>query len=216
MENEMKKWPCVRCTEQEYNDLIREELLTLGYLPISCTDFEHYPYLQTGCEYGTISNIDKKAVCTFNGLSEHQYLCSDISTFLHDCREVAIREGWYKEECLTLEEYQRRAMTTCTATSNNYHYMMGNLVGEVGEFNSKVAKMIRKDQGYFEGGKFCIETDTEEQERLLKMELGDILWQLSGVASVQGWSLEEIAQMNLDKLASRKDRGTIVGDGDER
>jgi hypothetical protein len=29
-----------------------------------------------------------------------------------------------------------------------------------------------------------------------------------------GWKLEDIAQMNLDKLAARKAIGTIVGNGD--
>jgi alanyl-tRNA synthetase len=48
----------------------------------------------------------------------------------------------------------------------------------------------------------------------LKKEAGDILWQLSGVCSVMGWSLEEIAQMNLAKLAARKAAGTIDGSGD--
>ena len=43
---------------------------------------------------------------------------------------------------------------------------------------------------------------------------GDVLWQLSGLCSVMGWSLDDIAQMNLDKLAARKAVGTIDGDGD--
>jgi hypothetical protein len=31
-----------------------------------------------------------------------------------------------------------------------------------------------------------------------------------------GWDLEDIAKMNLEKLASRKNRGVIAGDGDNR
>ena len=56
----------------------------------------------------------------------------------------------------------------------------------------------------------------ELKERLeeLKKEAGDILWQLSGLCSVMGWSLNDIAQMNLDKLAARKAIGTIDGSGD--
>jgi hypothetical protein len=34
-------------------------------------------------------------------------------------------------------------------------------------------------------------------------EAGDILWQLSGLCSVMGWSLEDVAKMNLEKLAKR-------------
>ena len=48
----------------------------------------------------------------------------------------------------------------------------------------------------------------------LKKEAGDILWQLSGLCKVMGWNLEDVAQMNLDKLAARKKIGTIDGNGD--
>lgn len=82
-------------------------------------------------------------------------------------------------------------MATCMATCSNFSYMALNLVGEVGEFASKVAKSIRK-------------------------EAGDILWQLSGLCKVMGWSLEDVAQENLDKLASRQARGVIDGNGDNR
>lgn len=66
--------------------------------------------------------------------------------------------------------------------------------------------------------KYVSKTMQEEQERetALKLEAGDILWQLSGLCTVMGWSLEEIAQMNLDKLADRQRRDKIVGEGDNR
>lgn len=126
---------------------------------------------------------------------------------------------------MTLEEYQKQAMTTCMASSENFSYMFLNLVGEVGEFASKVAKAIRK-------GKFAInlsdldvvwnKADEQEEEELRQMnqelqkEAGDILWQLSGLCSVMGWKLEDIAQQNLDKLASRQQRNVIDGSGDNR
>lgn len=50
---------------------------------------------------------------------------------------------------MTLTQYQQQAMTTCLPESENFSYMMLNLVGEVGELASKVAKMIRKGQVYF-------------------------------------------------------------------
>ena len=50
----------------------------------------------------------------------------------------------------------------------------------------------------------------------LKKEAGDILWQLSGLCHVMGWDLEDVARQNLQKLASRKERGVIDGDGDNR
>ena len=50
----------------------------------------------------------------------------------------------------------------------------------------------------------------------MAMEAGDVLWQLAGLCSVMGWDLNEVARMNLDKLASRQQRGVIEGNGDNR
>jgi NTP pyrophosphatase (non-canonical NTP hydrolase) len=117
---------------------------------------------------------------------------------------------------MELNDYQEKAMTTCMPSSNNYAYMMLNLVGEVGEFASKVAKSIRKENVIINDNDLVYNefpTCIEQDEELMK-EAGDILWQLSGLCKVMGWNLERIAQMNLDKLAARKQAGTIDGSGD--
>ena len=127
------------------------------------------------------------------------------------------------EKQMTLNEYQEKAMTTCMRSCDNFSYMMLNLVGEVGEFASKVAKEIRK--GNIEIGAtgmpnkimpYMIEDDWWAKDEELMKEAGDILWQLSGLCRSMGWTLEEVAQKNLDKLASRALRGKIDGDGDNR
>lgn len=122
---------------------------------------------------------------------------------------------------MRLNDYQDKAMTTCMQSSKNFSYMFLNLVGEVGEFASKVAKQIRKSNITI-GGKALPNSllttlngeDFINMDKELMKEAGDILWQLSGLCSVMGWSLEDIAQMNLDKLAARKQAGTIDGNGD--
>lgn len=114
---------------------------------------------------------------------------------------------------MELNEYQKQAMTTCTESSNNFSYMMLNLVGEVGEFASKVAKMIRKEELAITDNELISDCRFPE---LCRQEAGDILWQLAGLCSAMGWELEDIARGNLEKLASRKERGVIVGDGDNR
>ena len=122
---------------------------------------------------------------------------------------------------LTLNEYQKKAMTTCMPSSENFSYMFLNLVGEVGEFASKVAKALRKETGMMDGPNFYyykyqeegMPTSRELKEELEK-EAGDILWQLAGVCTIMNWNLDEVAQMNLDKLAARKAVGTIDGNGD--
>lgn len=114
---------------------------------------------------------------------------------------------------MTLNDYQQQAMTTCMISSQNFSYMFLNLVGEVGEFASKIAKAIRKNEAdIIRNGLFQKSEDNED----LQKEAGDILWQLSGLCSVMGWNLEDIARQNLDKLASRKRRDVIDGSGDNR
>lgn len=81
------------------------------------------------------------------------------------------------------------------------------LAGEVGELCNKVKKIVRDYEGSLTRSGY---------KGQLKAELGDILWYLSQVASDAGLSLDEIATENLTKLADRKKRGTIGGDGDER
>lgn len=123
---------------------------------------------------------------------------------------------------LTLREYQRRAMGTCLRESENFAYMFMNLVGELGEFASKIAKQIRK--GRFELGQnevLPVEgaigwDDWKAIDDELELEAGDLLWQLSGLCSVMDWDLEGVAMKNLEKLASRKRRGKIDGEGDMR
>ena len=105
-------------------------------------------------------------------------------------------------------------------TCENISYMLLNLVGEVGEFASKIAKGIRKGEMaitenalYLDSEQFTKES-LERMDESLMAEAGDIFWELSGLCSVMGWDLEEVAEYNLKKLAERKKNGTIAGNGD--
>ena len=118
---------------------------------------------------------------------------------------------------MKLNEYQEKAMSTCMDSCDNYSYMMLNLVGEVGELASKIAKDIRKRNALIESNElyYIIEpSQFGRRNKELMLEAGDILWQLAGLCNVMCWSLEEVAQANLDKLQARKQAGTIDGNGD--
>lgn len=121
---------------------------------------------------------------------------------------------------MELNDYQKRAMSTCMSSCDNWAYMFLNLVGEVGELASKVAKAIRKEKALIGYNELITESGseamTEQEIRDLKAECGDILWQLAGLCKVMGWTLEEVCHENLAKLASRKERGVISGNGDNR
>ena len=85
-------------------------------------------------------------------------------------------------------------------------YCTLGLAGEAGEAANKVKKIFRDDKKVFKPEK-CEE---------IAYELGDCLWYIAMAAENLGYSLEQIAQMNYDKLKSRKERGKIGGSGDNR
>ena len=105
---------------------------------------------------------------------------------------------------MTLSAYQDAATTALYPERRGIEYTALGLVGEAGEVANKVKKMLRGDYG------------REELRALLASELGDVLWYWAMLARELELSPDVIAQMNLDKLASRKERGVITGSGDER
>lgn len=126
---------------------------------------------------------------------------------------------------MELSEYQKQAMTTCLPTCNNVAYMSMNLCGEVGELHSKLAKAIRKGKLFIstsdrnkEGERILNQTHTLTADELadIEKECGDVMWQIAGVCSVLGFNLEDVCRQNLEKLRSRKQRGVIDGNGDNR
>lgn len=121
---------------------------------------------------------------------------------------------------MELDEYQKKAMTTCVPSSENACYMLFGLTEEVGELCGKVSKAIRKEWVSVENNhiqRIIGDSGTiDEFREQIKAEAGDVLWMLAGLCQQFGWSLEEVAQYNLDKLASRQKRGVIIGNGDNR
>ena len=119
---------------------------------------------------------------------------------------------------MELNEYQAKAMSTCMDSCNNIAYMLTGLTAEVGEVNDKIAKAVRKAQIKITRNNLCVwddRTPANFKEELAK-EIGDVLWFVSGLSKLLGYSLQEIAEMNLAKLASRQQRGVIDGNGDNR
>ena len=121
---------------------------------------------------------------------------------------------------MELNEYQEKAMSTCLESSNNHLYMLHGLSEEVGELHGKFAKALRKGYIACDGNNYIPtdepDEDYDELELSMMKEAGDVAWMLAGLCKVMGWTLEEVCQMNLDKLADRKKRGVIDSKGDNR
>ena len=80
-------------------------------------------------------------------------------------------------------------------------YCALGLTGEAGEYSEKVKKLIRD-------GKF--------DKPLALKELGDVLWYLTASAREMGYSLADVAEVNIVKLMDRQERNVLQGNGDER
>ena len=120
---------------------------------------------------------------------------------------------------LQINEYQRDAHETADYPEGkvidtkegvehyiNYIYPALGLAEEAGEVAGKYAKAVRDNAGVI---------DEERKKEIIK-ELGDVLWFVSELCTNLGVALSDVAQKNLDKLASRKERGMIHGSGDNR
>ena len=110
---------------------------------------------------------------------------------------------------MEFNEYQKKALSTAVYPEKyKIIYTAVGLGNEAGEVLGKIKKWMRGDDG--EGQM------SEERRQAIKEELGDVLWYIAVLAHDLDLPLDEIAQKNVDKLQSRKERGTIRGDGDKR
>lgn len=111
-------------------------------------------------------------------------------------------------EISDFNSYQQFALTTAIYPDrgNNLIYPTLGLVGEAGEVAEKVKKVIRDDEGVL----------NETNKAKIALELSDVCWYMATLASELGISLSEIFNMNVEKLSSRKERGTLSGSGDDR
>ena len=96
---------------------------------------------------------------------------------------------------MTGNEYQRLASRTINKVLTTYekrqHALFG-MASEVGELLGLYQKMYQRHELI------------EEHEQ---KELGDLLWMVAEYCTVKGWELEDIMQLNIDKLKARYPEG---------
>jgi len=110
---------------------------------------------------------------------------------------------------MTFGEYQKQALTTAIFNPDPLMdktiWAMG-ISGEAGEVLEKWKKIVA-----YKDGKI-----SDEDKLELKKELGDVVWYIALLAHSLDLSLEDVMQLNLDKLKDRKARGKTKGSGDNR
>lgn len=104
---------------------------------------------------------------------------------------------------MNLDEYQEAALETAVYDmDHSVHYPVLGLVSEAGEVASKWKKHLRDGTKLDRAG--------------MAKELGDVLWYLAVLADDLGYDLSVIAEINLEKLRDRQERGVLKGSGDDR
>lgn len=108
---------------------------------------------------------------------------------------------------MNFKKYQLEAKKTAVyADSYRIMYPSLGLAGESGEVANKVKKIYRDDDG----------VPSESRIKAISKEIGGVLWYVANLCADLGLSMDEIASENIAILNSRKERGTIHGDGDDR
>lgn len=113
---------------------------------------------------------------------------------------------------MKLNEYQSATAQTAVYpdagkfSERGLAYLFMKLNGEAGEGAEKYAKILRDQDG--------IVTEANAEE--IAKELGDVMWYVARLADEFGYTLEDVAQKNIAKLFSRKERGVLGGSGDNR
>ena len=97
---------------------------------------------------------------------------------------------------MDFHEYQRSAMRTAKPDATIWEATMG-LAGEAGETIDYLKKV------YFH--------DHEYNPATLKKEIGDVLWYMALIAKIHGFSLQEVAELNIQKLWERYPEGFDPG-----
>jgi NTP pyrophosphatase (non-canonical NTP hydrolase) len=88
-----------------------------------------------------------------------------------------------------------------TGNEQALSYVALGLAGESGEVADKIKKYLR---------------DGALDHLAVAKELGDVFWYATQLAYELGFTVEQILQINIDKLTSRKERGVLQGSGDNR
>lgn len=96
---------------------------------------------------------------------------------------------------MTGNEYQKLASRTMSDKMTSYEqelHALHGMASEIGELHGIYQKVY---QGH--------EMDVAHKQK----ELGDLLWFVAEYCTAQGWKLEDIMQMNIDKLKARYPEG---------
>ncbi len=136
------------------------------------------------CEVDMAKKIKRCFILPLNVFNEY-FVCVSKQEQTFELKQTEnLLQGDYEKEINQFKIYPKE---------KEAEYLVLGLVGESGEVANIMKKVIRNNNGIM----------TPEQSEQIKDELGDVLWYLSAFANACGYSLNDIANHNLEKLKER-------------
>lgn len=153
-----------------------------------------------------INKVDKEEIDTFD------FIMKEFGSHLDTYQSLAVKSAVYPGQ----------------GTPFGLMYAALGLA-EAGEVQNKVKKIFR-DDGVLTFFTSCHETDSgvdhvktysinpvsEERKQQITKELGGVLWYVAACCRELNINMSNVAIANLRELASRAERGTLQGSGDDR
>jgi NTP pyrophosphatase (non-canonical NTP hydrolase) len=93
---------------------------------------------------------------------------------------------------MQLNEYQARALKTIAEYDSKKDQIVNGLLGLAGE-SGEVCDLLKKH--------FVIGNELDEE--MLMKELGDVMWYIAELCDAFGFTMQDVAEKNLEKLLAR-------------
>lgn len=113
--------------------------------------------------------------------------------------KISIRKEWI----MKFKEYQNKARQTAIYGAAGLEYTILGLVSEAGEVADVIKRRMRENRNS------CFRLTKEDQDKLAN-ELGDVLWYVANCCCELGFDMDNVARMNLGKLAMRAELGKLT------
>jgi len=107
-------------------------------------------------------------------------------------KDEAIKYQKETINALTKEKYQTFQKKTQKKEFDLKYFALG-LGGEVGEVQNEIKKLERDDNNHL----------TDERKQKILLELGDVMWYLSGILNQLDSSIDDILKLNMEKLSDK-------------
>lgn len=171
-----------------------EKSLTTAIYPNKGNNF---PYVILGLNGESIETFEKlnkiNFNCEFLSIEERMDLLKELGDILWYLSSLSF------EFKIKLDQYNEDNLELSTLENS-----IKNIIFYCGIISESGKKIIRNDN------------HDESKRALIELNANNILKEVDNIAVILNSSLEEVMQINIDKLFSRQKRNQLNGDGDNR